>query len=126
SYQIRLPEFHPNHYSKNVEAEKKSFIKLKITETLKPDLFNSKYFADVKSLDEKEVSGRVLVLLPLDSQIKHFQPDEIILIYSHFTTIPPVKNPYQFDYKKYLNLQEVYDEIHISEKNIIERKSGRK
>lgn len=126
SYQIRLPEFHPNHYSKNVEAEKKSSIKLKITETLKPDLFHSKYLADVKSLDEKEVSGRVLVLLPLDSQIKHFQPDEIILIYSHFTTIPPVKNPYQFDYKKYLNLQEVYDEIHISEKNIIERKSGRK
>ena len=60
-----------------------------------------------------------------DSLSKTFSSDEILLVYTSISEIPEPLNPHQFDYSKYMESLGVYDQFHISEKDILKTKKGK-
>lgn len=124
SYQIRLPQFQPKHYSQII-SEDAALLQLKIIQSLKPDKFNLKYFAHVKAVNGKPTTGKILLNVSKDSLIKPFSSDEILLVYSLISEIPKPLNPHQFDYSKYMESLGVYNQLRISEKEILKTQKGR-
>src|SRR5690606_35618766 len=125
SYQIRLPQFQPNHYSQIVSENKVVFIQLKILQSLKPDKFNLKYFAEINAVNDEKTKGKILLNISKDSLPKTFSSDKILLVYSSISEIQKPLNPHQFDYSKYMESLGVYGQLRISEKDILKTKIGK-
>lgn len=126
SYQIRLPQVQSNHYSHFISAETPEIFQLKITQSLKPDKFNFKYFADVIAIKGVPSEGKLLLNVSKDSVNKTFSSDEILLVYAPIAEIPKSLNPHQFDYSEYLKSLEIYGQLLISEKEILKTATGSK
>ncbi len=124
SYQIHLPQFQPKHYSHLVSNQTAEILQFKITQTLKPDKFNFKYFADMNAINGVPTMGKILLNVSKDSLSKSFYPDEIILVYATIYEIPKPLNPHQFDYSAYMKSLGVYGQLRISEKEILKTKNG--
>lgn len=124
SYQIRLPHFQPNHYSQII-PEDAALLQLKIIQSLKPDNFNLKYFAHVKAVNGRRTTGKILLSVSKDSLMKPFSSDENVLVYSSISEIPKPLNPHQFDYSKYMEYIGVYNQLRVSEKDILKTQKGR-
>ena len=59
SYQFHLPDFQNDHYSHFISTEAPEIIQIKITQTLKPDKFNFKYFANVNAINGIHSKGKI-------------------------------------------------------------------
>lgn len=126
NYQIQLPDFKPNHYSHFVTDNSSKILQLKISQTLKPDKFNLKYFASVNTINGEATNGKILLNIYKDSISKTFLPDDILLVYTPISEIAKPLNPHQFDYSNYMKSLGVYNQLQFSEKEILKSQKGSK
>lgn len=110
------PINHQDHYS-NIINEERAIWTLKIKESLKPNLYSTRYFALVTKIDQQPASGTILLTLPQDSSILNV--DDEIQVFSKPYPISPSLNPHQFDYKNYLKTLGVYDQLGIKDNQFI-------
>jgi len=94
-----------NHYSNFNKKEKDSaqLINFRVREVLKPGNFYNKYVIDILSLDNIKTSGRSLLNVAKDTTIPPLKVDDVLIIKTQFKELIPPLNPYQFNYKAYLN-----------------------
>ncbi|HPE83852.1 MAG TPA: ComEC/Rec2 family competence protein [Aequorivita sp.] len=126
SYQLRMPEFQSKHYLHLVTDDTAEIFQLKITQILKPDKFNLKYFAIVNAINGAPSKGKILLNVSKDSLSKTFSPDEIVLVYAPISEIPKPLNPHQFDYSTYMKSLGVYGQLRLSSSAILKTQSGSK
>jgi competence protein ComEC len=105
--------------------EEEQLIQLRIKSTLKPDLFNNKYVAEIQYADGVKVSGKLLLLVTKEIHQEHYQVGDLVLTFSQFQELPSPKNPYQFDYGAYLNKQGIYHQIQVRDSLLIQHFKGR-
>ncbi len=102
-----------NHYSKKTFEETNS-IRAIVTSTLKPNDKYNKYFVSLSYFNDSIASGKLLLYVPKSNLKKLHSGDEIWLNTSIYP-IPRAFNPYQFDYSKYLEKQNVFHQIYTQE-----------
>ena len=125
TYQINLPEFQNNHYSQNDSMDlKENILQLKIKEVLKSDTYNSKYIAEVIAINNNYFDGKILLNIKRDSFEKIFNIDDLLLISSKLTKIYAPLNPHQFDYSAYMKSLGIYDQVHSSQRTILNQSKG--
>lgn len=123
-HQMHQPKNHSNHYSHLLSMDDEQLFHLKIKSSLKPDLFNQKYIADIHYADHQKVSGKVLLLITKEIEQSHFQLGDVLLTYTRFQELPTPKNPYQFDYAAYMNKQGIYHQIQLRDSLLIQHFKG--
>ena len=103
------------HYSNNFEftTNNSTSILIEIQKVLKPNSYYNKYEATVKQLNDNKTIGRVLVNIERDGIDKQLQVDDNLVVKTLFSTIKEPLNPYGFNYKKYLQNQQIHHQIHI-------------
>jgi len=110
------PKNNANHYThQNLKIEHSW--QIKIREVLKSSSFSDRYIAQVISMDEKPVSGKILVSFPLDNTTQKLQVDNTLITFEKFSEIHSPLNPHQFDYKKYLERIGIYKQLILHKKN---------
>ena len=118
SYTSAQPINSINHYTKITSQEDGAWT-LKINEALKPNQYLYRYFATVKSIGDKKVSGTLLITIPKDSTTTSLQVDDEFLTFANIQAINEPLNPHQFNYKKYLENLGVYHQLRISSNQFI-------
>ncbi|MCA0132478.1 ComEC/Rec2 family competence protein [Winogradskyella alexanderae] len=117
-YNIKTEKLHKNHYTNfNLDRQQHQF-ELKIIERLKPDIYNDKYVAELSKIDNNIVKGKLLINISKDSTLKPLSIDDKLVVISHFNTIQKPLNPHQFDYRKYLELKQVYHQLYLKTEEI--------
>lgn len=124
SYQIRFPDFQPEHYSHHGFDDKKEILQLKIRQSLKPDKFNLKYFTNVSAINGVPTKGKILLNVSKDSLQALVASDDVLMVYTSISEIPKPLNPHQFDYSNYMKSNGVYGQLRISEKQILKSAKG--
>ena len=104
------------HYTKKSFEETNS-IRAIVTSTLKPNDKYNKYFISLLYFNDSIASGKLLLYVPKSNLKKLHSGDEIWLNTSIYP-IPKAFNPYQFDYSKYLEKQNVVHQIYTQENQI--------
>ena len=105
-----------NHYSKKSFEETNS-IRAIVSTPLKPNEKYNKYFITISHFNDSIASGKILLYVPkTNDEILHCG-DEIWLNNAIYP-IPKAFNPYQFDYSKYLEKQNVFHQIYGRENQI--------
>lgn len=105
-----------NHYTKKSFEETNS-IRAIITTTLKPNEKYNKYFVTLSHFNDSIASGKILLYVPKTNHETLHSGDEIWLNNAVYP-IPKAFNPYQFDYSKYLEKQNVFHQIYTNENQI--------
>lgn len=128
-YQKQLPTFQKNHYTHQLECAfedkyKPLLTEIKINEVLKPDLYNSKYIAEIILLKGIKTKGKILLSIPLKDSLSTYTIDDHLVIYSSISEIPEPLNPHQFNYAKYMKSLVVYHRIRTTNEDIIFHKKG--
>jgi len=98
----------------------KNFIKednqiyLTVTKRLKPTNYHYKYEARINRINHQKALGKILLNIRKDSLVKE---PKIGQIYYTKTAILPInkpKNPYSFDYSKYLKTKQIFHQIIVN------------
>lgn len=110
------PVHHNSHYSKH-SLNKQNQWHLKVTEVLKPTLFSERYLATVNSVDNSQVTGKIIISKAVDTLRNQLKVDDEIWIYSGIQPITPPLNPHQFDYQNYLKKLGIYHQIRLHDAN---------
>lgn len=103
-----------NHIEPFMDNENHS-ISIVFGEELKSNSYNQRFYASLEGIDNKEVKGKLLVSLPLDSRTPKI--GEQWFCYTRVSKLTPLRFLGSFDYSKYLHNQEVYGQLRLSENN---------
>ncbi|PIA79656.1 competence protein [Gaetbulibacter sp. 4G1] len=110
-----------NHYSKLVSLEKDTAktVTFRIREVLKPGNYYDKYVIDILNINNVTVSGKSLLNIQKDSTQSVLKVDDIIVSNTAFQNLIHPLNPYQFDYKKYLEKKYIYHQIFAKNNSLL-------
>lgn len=107
-----------NHYTTFSDKNSDAFIVLKISNILKESRFYDKYEATVLQVNENNTQGKVLVNIAKDSTRAKHNVDDKLFVRGTFKEVSSSKNPFQFDYKSYLEKQQICRQLSIKNHNI--------
>lgn len=119
SYTMQNEKLQTNHYTNLKLLEDFNSITFKIDERLKPDSYNDKYIVTVKSFDNKPATGKLLINIRNESLTKPLAVDDILFTSTQLQEIQKPLNPHQFDYSKYLELQQVYHQLYLKQDELL-------
>lgn len=91
---------------------------IKVKTILKANVYYDKYEALVLKIGNQKTQGKLLLNIRKDSSQKILNVDDKLIVKTYFQLINEPKNPYQFDYKSYLEKQNIYRQITISKKDL--------
>ena len=97
------------HYSQlsNFTPDRNQDFQLKVREVLKSSLYQDKYLVKVLRINDKKVSGQVLLNVEKDSLTPNLKVDDLLHLRGKMVDIKGPLNPHQFDYRHYLENQYV-------------------
>lgn len=98
---------------------------ISIRKVLKPTQFHYKYEASVVQLNGKESVGEILINVNKEINKILLKVDEQFLINSKFIEIKPPLNPYDFNYRKYLQNQQIHHQVFLQKENILTLGNGK-
>jgi len=104
------------HYTYFLSEENPNQTLIKVKTILKANAFYDKYEALVLKIGKQETRGKILLNIRKDSIHNILNVDDKLIVKSNFELINDPKNPYQFDYKRYLEKQNIHRQITISKK----------
>ena len=99
------PFYYQNNFVRNAE------VVLQIKKVLKPSFYADKYEAEVIKVHQKKTTGTLLLHIKKDSLTSFLQVDDCILLQAELKEILPPLNPNQFNYKAYLEKQNIYTQV---------------
>lgn len=106
------------HYSHFFKDNSSPVIRGVITERLKPNDYNEKYFLDITGIDKQPAAGKLLITIPKDSLYKVLHAGDVLYIAVEPKPITPARNPYQFDYAAYMARQNVFHQAKLKDNYI--------
>ncbi|CAI8302917.1 MAG: ComE operon protein 3 [Flavobacterium sp. SCGC AAA160-P02] len=92
---------------------------LEIQKVLKPGINHHKYIAKVIQVNGKNTLGNILLNIKKDSLYSMYRTDDQLVLKSHFITIKSSLNPHQFDYKGYQAKQGIYQQVFITNQQLL-------
>lgn len=104
-----------NLYSIYTNSHEKDEFKFRITKVLRTSEFHYRFYAKVFSTNANACRGKILLVID-KSKIKQPYVGEEYRFFGNLTPLQGPKNPFEFDYRHYLNQQGVYHQIKIREK----------
>ncbi|MBO2544153.1 ComEC/Rec2 family competence protein [Salegentibacter sp. BDJ18] len=118
---LHQPKNLANHYI-NLEDSEAEIMQIRITESLKPNLYNEPYLAEVEKIFSTEnsrlVKGRILLSISKDSVNKDLAPGMKLLVPYNLKNIAEPLNPYRFNYRNYMQKQRVEKQLQVGDSEI--------
>ncbi|NVK53463.1 MAG: ComEC family competence protein [Flavobacteriaceae bacterium] len=110
-----------NYYQNHLSQE--APVTIKIVKELKSNLYYYKYFATVQKIGNKPTTGKILLHLQKVNAKGTLEVGDELLFTSEFLTVQLPLNPYQFNYKEYLEKQGIYHQVFLKEPLFLKRES---
>ena len=126
SITFQIQQNNSNYYAANTLFHTKDtlFCKVRITKVLKPTIYYNKYEAKVTQIASLKATGTILIHYKRDSCNK-FEVSDCVLFKAVFKEVPKPLNPYAFDYKNYLEKQQIFHQVFIDNSKILKCKPSK-
>ncbi len=121
---LSVPENNPTHFS-HQQINTTAIAEAEILEQLKPTKKHERYLAEIRTIKNEQSiensKGKILINIPKEANLK-LLPGIHVLIPAQFETFSIPKNPYAFDYAKYMQNQKVSAQSYLSKPEIFQLK----
>ncbi len=108
---------HENHYTNFILNNEKVFLEGTIKNSVKPSKTKNKYIVEINKINNNLVSGKTLIYIPKEDKIE-LKPGTQISVVTNLYPIKDNLNPYQFNYAKYIEKQNIFHQIYTSANDI--------
>ena len=118
---INVPTFSKSHYShlEKISDNQSHQLEFIIKKRLKPTAYNHRYYVELLKIDSTRVSGTLLMNLDKESTAKNINVNARILTTAVLQNVKPPLNPYQFNYKNYLENLGIYHQIFLKDQVVL-------
>ena len=118
---INIPTFSKSHYShlEKISDNQSHQLEFIIKKRLKPTAYNHRYYVELLKIDSTRVSGTLLMNLDKESTAENINVSARILTTAVLQNVKPPLNPYQFNYKNYLENLGIYHQIYLKDQVIL-------
>ena len=118
---INIPTFSKSHYShlEKISDNQSHQLEFIIKKRLKPTAYNHRYYVELLKIDSTRVSGTLLMNLDKESTAENINVSARILTTAVLQNVKPPLNPYQFNYKNYLENLGIYHQIFLKDQVIL-------
>ena len=117
---LNKENYYANYYSQD------SLITFKVEKVLKSNLYYDKYIGEIIKVGNQKTVGTILLNIQKDSLQKEVKIGSTFLFKSELKEVPKPLNPYQFNYKKYLEKQGVYHQVFLRNATYLIKNSKKK
>lgn len=118
-YSLHIEEQSPDNYSHFIEVSHLQDVQLSISEVIKSSAKYDRFVANVRKIDKREVTGKLLLNIKRDSIISKLEVGDVLNIRARLFKNKQLSHDFQFDYGKYLSRKNIYAQV-FCEKNAIE------
>jgi competence protein ComEC len=101
-----------------------SLVAFKVEKVLKNNIYYKKYIGSVVKVGNVKTYGNVLLNLQKDSVLEAVKIGDYLYFKTDFLTIDKPKNPYQFNYKSYLEKQGVQHQVFLTNTKYLHKESS--
>ncbi|MEO0528849.1 MAG: ComEC/Rec2 family competence protein, partial [Bacteroidota bacterium] len=109
-FTLSQPKNHKDHY-KHTDFAGQHVWHIKVREVLKSNPYSDRYEVNIQGLDSLKASGKLLLTIEKNNSPKKLQVDDELIVCSQIDQVRPPLNPYQFNYKKYLQNLGIYHRL---------------
>ncbi|WP_284652805.1 ComEC/Rec2 family competence protein [Flavobacterium terrisoli] len=107
-----------NHYINQIQDDAPHELTIIIHEKIKNTVKNSRYVSNVNAIDNHASFGKIILNIREPNQIADLPIGSQLKVYGSIYKNKNPFNPNQFDYGKYLETQQVYGQVYVSENQI--------
>ena len=122
--QLRSPEYQPRHFTHFTSENNHTRLVLDISTVQKPNNFNSRFIAEVRSVDSIPTHSKILVYLQRDSVHNMPVPGERFIVFGKPAALADPRNPGEFDYARYLRNKDIHRQLRITSEEIIRKETN--
>ena len=106
---IYKPVFNPNHFHHFYRENDP--LQIELVEELKPSRYSSRYIGSVKKVNDRDVTGRIILKIIQKSGKVGFRIVDVVTTLQPLNEIGGRRNPGEFDYRSRARKKGVYDQI---------------
>lgn len=116
TYSFHFQPNHSSHYT-SIKKNEKQLVEGIIVEKLRSNPYSFKYYLSVNFVDSIPKKGKLLVIQSKKEERPALEVGDIVLTYCQIQPIIRPNNPNQFDYAKYLEKKDVFDQVYLKNNN---------
>ncbi|GJH40734.1 competence protein ComEC [Capnocytophaga sp. HP1101] len=114
---LHTPTYNPQHYVQKLKANEYYTLEAELIEQTSHTDYGTTFKAKLLTANRTEVKGEILCFFPAKTiatdDVKRLVPTDRLIFAAKYTLISPPKNPYQFDYKRYMERKGVYGRAEV-------------
>ena len=102
---LHTPTYNPNHYTQKLNTNEYYTLEAEVIELVSQTNYGTTFKANLLTANHNNTEGKILCFFPsqtITDDVKALVPTDRLIFVGKYTLIPPPKNPYQFNYKRYM------------------------
>lgn len=119
---LHKPGNNPKHYINAEISVENTLLQARIAEKLKPTAYNNRYLikAEAFRINDRSTAAKGKLLLSVGINSEEFQVGDVVLLpYEKASDINSPLNPYQFDYRNYMEKQAVLKQLRLNSEEVL-------
>ncbi|QLF49327.1 ComEC family competence protein [Capnocytophaga sp. oral taxon 902] len=113
---LHTPTYNPKHYTQKLNANEYYTLEADIIEQTSQTDYGTTFKAELLTANHTSTEGKILCFFPsktITDDVKTLAPTDRLVFVGKYTPISPPKNPYQFNYKRYMERKGVYGRTEV-------------
>ena len=107
------------HFSQFMKEEKEKSLLIKVSQILKPNEFQSRYYGEIIQVDQQKSKGKILINIEKNTLKKILRSGDFIFTQKKPKPVLSRTHPGGFDYKKYLNRIKIYNQLSLKDQDFV-------
>ena len=102
---LHTPTHNPKHYTQKLNTNEYYTLEAEVIELISQTNYGTTFKANLLTANHNNTEGKILCFFPsqtITNDVKALVPTDRLFFVGKYTLIPPPKNPYQFNYKRYM------------------------
>ena len=102
---LHTPTYNPKHYTQKLNTNEYYTLEAEVIELISQTNYGTTFKANLLTSSHNNTEGKILCFFPsqtITNDVKALVPTDRLIFVGKYTLIPPPKNPYQFNYKRYM------------------------
>lgn len=113
---LHTPTYNSKHYTQKLNANEYYTLEADIIEQTSQTDYGTTFKAELLTANHTSTEGKILCFFPsktITDDLKTLAPTDRLVFVGKYTPIFPPKNPYQFNYKRYMERKGIYGRIEV-------------
>jgi len=119
TYKKSINKYQHYSYTSKFQPKTELLVTILVQKVLKPSSFYNKYEASIVMIEGEKSIGKILVNFQKDSLKKLLKVDDLLNVNTSILDINEPLNPYAFNYKEYLQNQQILHQIYVKSNQVL-------